>query len=31
MNFITGAVIFLVGFAVGIFVIALMTAGGDDR
>ena len=31
MNFITGAIIFIAGFIAGVFVIALMTAGGDDR
>lgn len=28
MSFITGAIIFIAGFVIGIFVAALMTAGG---
>jgi hypothetical protein len=31
MSFITGAIIFIAGFVIGIFVAALMTAGGDER
>lgn len=31
MSFITGAIIFIAGFVIGIFVVALMTAGGDER
>lgn len=31
MNILTGAIIFLAGFIAGVFVIALMSAGGDDR
>lgn len=31
MSFITGAIIFIAGFVIGIFVAALMTAGGGDE
>lgn len=31
MSIFVGAIVFLAGFIAGVFVVALISAGGDDR